>query len=69
MYFDANIKHTFASGPFGGKLDLFFNVNNIFNKRPPAFPSKTNPTNLFPTYAPLYDIMGRYITVGAKIKF
>jgi len=69
MYFDANVKHTIASGPFGGTLDLFANVNNIFNKRPPAFPSKTNPTNLFPTYAPLYDIMGRFFTVGAKFKF
>lgn len=69
VYVDLNIGQTIASGPFGGELELFFNVNNLFNKRPTAIPNANQPSNTYPTYAPLYDIMGRYFTVGASIKF
>jgi hypothetical protein len=68
-YFDANISQTIKAGPFGTEMELFANVNNVFNRRPPIIPSDQNPTSWFPTHAPLYDIMGRYMTVGAKIKF
>lgn len=68
-YFDANISQTIQSGPFGSELEVFANVNNMFNKRPPAFPNAQQPTNTYPTYAQLYDIMGRYFTVGARVKF
>lgn len=69
MYFDANISQTIDAGPLGSEFELFANINNMFNKRPAVFPSFTNPTGNFPTYSPLYDVMGRYFTVGARVKF
>lgn len=69
VYVDANISQTIKSGPFGGELVLFANVNNLFNRRPPVIPNAQQPTNTYPTYANLYDIMGRYFTVGATIRF
>lgn len=68
-YFDANISQTIQSGPFGSELEVFANVNNLFNKRPPAIANAQQPSNTYPTYAPLYDIMGRFFTVGARVKF
>lgn len=69
MYVDMNLSQTIEAGPLGSQLELFANVNNLFNKRPPVIPSESNPTGNFPTFAQLYDIMGRYFTVGARIKF
>lgn len=68
-YFDANISQTIEAGPLGSELELFANVTNLFNRRPPIIPSDQNPTNSFPTYPNLYDIMGRFVTVGARVKF
>ena len=50
-------------------MEIFANVNNLFNKRPPVFANPTQPGNTYPTYARLYDVMGRYFTVGVKMKF
>ncbi|PTS90998.1 hypothetical protein DBR17_00320 [Sphingomonas sp. HMWF008] len=69
VYVDTNISQTIKSGPFGGEMEIFANVNNLFNKRPPVFANPTQPGNTYPTYARLYDVMGRYFTVGAKMKF
>ena len=69
MYVDMNLSQTIKAGPLGSELELFANVNNLFNKRPPVIPSEGNPTGNFPTFAQLYDIMGRYFTVGARIRF
>ena len=68
-YFDANISQRIDAGPFGSEFELFANVNNLFNRRPPIIPSDQNPTNTYPTYTQLYDVMGRFFTVGAKMKF
>lgn len=68
-YFDANISQTIKAGPLGSELELFTNVNNIFNKKPPVIPGNSLVGALYPTYMPLYDVMGRYFTVGANIKF
>lgn len=69
MYVDMNLSQTIEAGPLGSQLELFANVNNLFNRRPPVIPSEGNPTGNFPTFAQLYDVMGRYFTVGARIKF
>ena len=68
-YFDANVSQTIKAGPLGSELELFANVNNLFNRRPPVIPNAQQPSNTYPTYFQLYDIMGRYLTVGARIKF
>ena len=68
-YFDANISQTIKMGSSGRNLELFANINNLFNRRPPVIPNDQQPSDTFPTYAPLYDIMGRYFTVGATVRF
>lgn len=68
MYFDANVSQTIKGGPSGSELELFFNVNNLFNKQPPVIPGNSLVGALYPTYMPLYDVMGRYFTFGAKIR-
>lgn len=52
-----------------GKAQLFATVNNLFNQQPPLFPSSAVPGLSYPTIQSLYDVMGRYITVGAKFRF
>lgn len=47
--------------PFGeGKhFELYGNVSNLFDKEPP----------LYSTFSPYYDVIGRYMTVGARLEF
>nr|WP_229361541.1 TonB-dependent receptor [Sphingomonas sp. PL-96] len=47
--------------PFGdGKhFELYGNVSNLFDKDPP----------LYSTFSPYYDVIGRYMTVGARLEF
>ncbi|MDB5425834.1 MAG: TonB-dependent receptor, partial [Phenylobacterium sp.] len=68
-YFDTNISQTIKSGPMGSEVELFANVNNLLNKKPPVIPGNSLVGALYPTYMPLYDVMGRYYTVGVKMKF
>ncbi len=52
------------------KPELFLTVNNLFDKDPP--PSDTNNVTLGTSRVVdplLYDTMGRYITVGGRIRF
>jgi iron complex outermembrane receptor protein len=51
-----------------GRYELFATVNNLFNRTPPIVP--TNPTSTFrSTQFALYDVVGRYMTVGARLRF
>jgi outer membrane receptor protein involved in Fe transport len=45
-------------------FELFFRINNLFNKEPPIVPETQFPTN--PVY---FDTIGRYYTVGARARF
>nr|WP_086489914.1 TonB-dependent receptor [Novosphingobium panipatense] len=47
--------------PFGdGKhFELYGNVSNLFDKGPP----------LYSNFSPYYDVIGRYMTVGARLEF
>lgn len=57
-YFDLNgsIKIPTSSGP---KMEIYSNVTNLFDKAPPVGS----------LYSPYYDVIGRYITVGARVRF
>ncbi|WP_066680027.1 TonB-dependent receptor domain-containing protein [Caulobacter sp. CCH9-E1] len=45
---------------FGGKqVELYANATNLFDKKPPV-------SSL---YSPYYDVIGRYVTVGARMRF
>ena len=56
-YFDGqlsfNVKN--ASGP---DMEMYINASNIFNKKPPYGS----------LYSPYYDVIGRFVSVGARVK-
>ena len=45
----------------------FLTINNLFNRDPPIAPNGS--LIFFPTNTALYDVVGRYFTVGLKGKF
>jgi iron complex outermembrane recepter protein len=49
------------------KYQVFLTVNNLFNRDPPIIPSGA--LIFFPTNTGLYDVVGRYFTVGVKARF
>jgi hypothetical protein len=51
-----------------GDFELFGTVNNLFNKKPPIIPLSNSPGLAYPTIRSAYDIIGTYITVGARLK-
>jgi iron complex outermembrane receptor protein len=57
-YFDLqlNARIPVAKGP---QLELYANATNLLDKDPPVSA----------TFSPYYDVVGRYITVGARVRF
>jgi len=53
----------------GAETKFFFTVNNVFNQIAPLVPQTANPGIAPPTAYPLYDLMGRYFTLGVKTRF
>jgi iron complex outermembrane receptor protein len=53
----------------GGTVEAFVTVNNLLNERAPLFPSNSGLPGLFYPTLGIYDDMGRYFTVGAKLRF
>ncbi len=43
----------------GPELEVYTNVSNLFNQAPP----------IASAFSPFYDVVGRFITVGARMKF
>jgi len=43
----------------GHEVDLYANATNLFDKKPP----------ISSLYSPYYDVIGRYVTVGARMRF
>ncbi len=65
---DVTIVKTFEFGE--SDIDAFVTVNNLLDERAPLFGSDSGLPGLFyPTLAFLYDDMGRYFTIGARMKF
>jgi len=65
--FYVNLFGTVKLGPDwenGGGFELFFRINNVFDKDPPIVPEFQFPTN--PVY---FDTIGRYYTIGARARF
>jgi len=52
-----------------GKLEAFLTVSNLLDERAPLAPSGSGLPGLFYATLPFYDDMGRYYTLGARIKF
>lgn len=53
---------------FGGDIEMFLTVNNLFDRDPPLIPGTLPGLNL-PTIISLYDTVGRTYTVGARFRF
>ncbi|TZG25819.1 TonB-dependent receptor domain-containing protein [Sphingomonas montanisoli] len=53
---------------YGGYIELFGTVNNLFDKKPPLIPGTIPGLNL-PTIISVYDQVGRAFTAGARFKF
>ena len=65
-YFDAGISQTISSG--ATDFEIFADVHNLFDKQPPVFPGNLIAGLIYPTYLPLYDVVGRYMTVGVRLR-
>lgn len=51
-------------------LELYATVNNLFDRDPPSAPTRTGvPITTLDTNPTLYDVVGRYFTVGARLRF
>jgi iron complex outermembrane recepter protein len=67
-----NVIDTTVSKDFeamGGNVEAFVTVSNLLNEKAPLFPSNSGLPGLFYSSLGIYDDMGRYFTVGAKLKF
>jgi outer membrane receptor protein involved in Fe transport len=58
-YFDLGLRWTVTRREGESQAEIFANVNNLFDKDPP--PGSTT--------SPYYDVVGRYFTVGARLRF
>jgi outer membrane receptor protein involved in Fe transport len=51
------------------KVEAYLTVNNLLDERAPLAPSNSGLPGLFYATLGLYDDMGRYFTLGARMKF
>jgi outer membrane receptor protein involved in Fe transport len=66
FYTDLTTKYTVPIN--GHESEFFLTVSNLFNKDPPPAPPQST-TFQQPTNAALYDTIGRYYTLGVRVKF
>jgi len=64
-----NTTFSYTTRLAGASTKFFFTVNNLFNQIEPLVPQTSNPGIFPPTAFPLYDLMGRYFTLGVKTQF
>jgi outer membrane receptor protein involved in Fe transport len=67
-----NVVDTTVSKEFevsGGTLEGYISVSNVLDERAPLAPSNSGLPGLFYPTLGFYDDMGRYFTIGAKMKF
>ncbi len=60
MTYSADVKHM--------QMDIYFNIQNLFNNQPPAWTSSTNNPGLFGAYVRTDDFVGRYYTLGVRLR-
>ncbi len=66
-YTDLNLTYKLDTG-FAGKVELFATANNLLDRDAPIVPVTRTPGLTVPTIRSTYDVLGRYVTVGARIK-
>jgi len=65
-YTDLNVTFKLAAGSVN--YELFGTVNNLFDKDPPLVPVTRTAGLTVPTIRSTYDTIGRYITVGVRLR-
>lgn len=51
-----------------GQAELFATVNNLFDRDAPLLPVTRTPGSTVPTIRNTYDVIGRYVTIGVRMK-
>lgn len=68
-----DVTATVDLGALGGReasnAALFVNVNNLFNRKPPLVADTSSPGLYFPTASAVYDVVGRFMSVGVRLRF
>ncbi len=65
--FYTNITGKYDIDTGAGPVQLYGTINNLFNQQPPLFPN-TLPGVGYPTPVNLYDLDGRYFTIGVRFQ-
>lgn len=65
IYVDLNLSHDILAD----KGELFLNVQNLFDVKPPIFQTGAATDLHAPTDKTIYDVIGRYFTAGVRVKF
>ncbi len=64
-YVDAGVSWTIPTR--AAEMELYADAHNLLDRDPPVWPGNNLAGLLYPTYQPLYDVVGRYLTVGIQI--
>ena len=65
FYTDLSIEYEFKNSG----VKAFFSVNNLFDRDPPLLAYSILPDIIYPAAGTVYDLVGRYMTVGFRAKF
>jgi outer membrane receptor protein involved in Fe transport len=53
----------------GPTLQVYTTINNLLDKDYPLVPLSSNPGLPIATFRSIYDVVGRYFTLGVRAKF
>lgn len=67
-YVNGSVQYTLFDTGTRGRLQLFGNINNLFDKAPPIVPSQSASPGQT-ALSPDYDKIGRYFSIGARYHF
>jgi iron complex outermembrane receptor protein len=68
-FWTANVNFSFTPKLKTMEPELFFNIQNIFDKNPPIVINSSADAGRFGAYLPSDDLVGRYYTAGVRLKF
>jgi outer membrane receptor protein involved in Fe transport len=68
FYTNASVQYTLFDSADRGRLQVFGNINNLFDKDPPRIPS-SSAAPAQTTLSPDYDKIGRYYALGLRYHF
>jgi hypothetical protein len=52
-----------------GYVETYFTVNNLFDRDPPVAPSRAGVVSVIATNPTLYDVIGRFFSLGVRARF